>query len=545
MSAVLLLLVLASQAAQGALPSNAEAERPVAADTVVVCPAAFREAMRPWIEYRTQQGHSLAILSNLGTTDDIRRQIGEVAKGGRLHFVVLVGDAMPGAVSDPERRQRCVPLHYARARVNVLWGSEPQIATDHCYADLHGTSDAAPQPELAVGRLTADTPQQLQQIVAKILAYERTADYGLWRQRLNVVAGMGGFSPLADAILESAARYLLTENVPAVYHLSMTYGSWRSPYCPDPRQFHQTTLERLNEGACFWVYIGHGSPLSVDRIHVPGGEYPILSAADARQLQCRHGAPIALFLACYAGAIDARQTCLAEEMLRAPGGPVAIVAGSRVTMPYAMSLLATGLMKECFRNGCDTLGDAVLHAKQSLLKEPASDDRQRAVLDAIAAAISPAPQQLAAERAEHVLIFNLIGDPLLRLHHPRTIDLQLAPTAAAGAVLTLRGRCPVDGRGTLELVVHRDRLTFAPPDRSVYPQSAEALADLQETYRRANDPRLASVELPVQGGRFSAQLAIPAAAAGPCHVCLFVQGDRDCAVGSADVNITAKAALPK
>jgi hypothetical protein len=290
-----------------------------------------------------------------------------------------------------------------------------------------------------------------------------------------------------------------------------------------------------------WIYVGHGFPLGADCVEVPGAHYPILYASDAAGLNAQHGPPIALILACYAGAIDARKTCLAAAMLRAPGGPVAVVAASRVTMPYATSLLALGLMHECFGNHCRTLGEALLHAKQSMLAKPADDDRQRAFLDAVAAAVSPAPQLLAAERAEHVLLFNLLGDPLLRLHHPLALDLKVASTAAAGAPLAVAGSSPVDGRGTVELIVPRDRLTFEPPPRDQYPRSADGLAEFQQTYRRANDHCLASVEVPVRGGHFTAELKLPAAAAGRCDVCVFVEGASDFALGSAAVKIEAKA----
>ena len=45
----------------------------------------------------------------------------------------------------------------------------------------------------------------------------------------------------------------------------MTYASLASPYCPDPRKFHDTTIGRFNEGCLFWVYIGHGHPTGLDR----------------------------------------------------------------------------------------------------------------------------------------------------------------------------------------------------------------------------------------------------------------------------------------
>jgi hypothetical protein len=221
-------------------------------------------------------------------------------------------------------------------------------------------------------------------------------------------------------------------------------------------------------------------------VKVPGGPYRILDNTDAARFDCRHGRPIALFLSCYTGAFDGPQDCLAAEMLRAPGGPVAVVAGSRVTMPYGMTLLATNLIDEIFRKRCPTLGEAVLHAKQNLLREPPAGDQQRAMLDTIARAVSPNAKQLAAERAEHVLLYNLIGDPLLRLRHPRPIKLEVPAKIKPGGTLEVTGTCPVAGRARLELLVRRDRLTFPRPNRHEYPQPDEGLSELQNTYEREN-----------------------------------------------------------
>ncbi|MEE8452800.1 MAG: C25 family cysteine peptidase [Thermoguttaceae bacterium] len=506
------------------------------ADTVVVCPAAFREALQPWLEYRSRQGHSFAMVPNTGAPDVIRRRIRQVGQAGRLRFVLLVGDADIGSDADPGLRQRCVPVHRAEARVNVLWGSEPHIATDNWYADL----DDDQTPDVAIGRLTADSPAELSRIVGKILDYERSVDFGPWRRKLNFVAGVGGFSPLADMVLESSVRYLLTQEIPADYDMSMTYGSWRSPYCPDPRSFHATTLRRLNEGSWFWVYIGHGHHLGLDRIRVPGESYHILGNQDVPKIHCEHGAPIALFLACYTGAFDAKTDCLAEQMLRQPQGPVAMIAASRVAMPYAMTVLATGLMDQCFKQRCPTLGEALLNAKRKMVEKPDAQDARRAMLDSIARAVSPAPKQLAAELAEHLLLFNLIGDPLLRLRHPRTVALDVPSTATAGKPLKVTGTSPMQGRATVELVVRRDRFTFSPPRRREYPQTSGTLAEFQEIYQRANDRRLTSVEVPVAAGPFAVELETPDNARGTCHVRVFVEGADDFALGAADVVIAAQ-----
>ena len=176
-------------------------------DVAVVCPPAFRESLQPWLARRRHQGYSVVLLSNDGTEDQIRRRIRQAARQGKLRYVVLVGDADPAAGHDPLLRSRGVPTFRVEAKVNVLWGSPPHIGTDNPYADL----DDDRIPDVALGRLTADSPEELSRIVAKILAYERSRDMGPWRRKIHFVAGVGGFGFFADKMLESATKYLLTE----------------------------------------------------------------------------------------------------------------------------------------------------------------------------------------------------------------------------------------------------------------------------------------------------------------------------------------------
>ena len=193
-----------------------------APDTVVVCPEVFRRTLQPWMEFRTAQGHAITTVSNLGSPEEIRGRIAEAGKGGRLRFVVLVGDAEPAAENGPMLRARSVPAYQAKAEVNVLFGSEPTIGTDHYYADFDGDR----LPDVAIGRLSVDSADELRSLVSKILAYERSTDFGPWRRQLNFVAGLGEFGPLFDSVIESTARRFLTEGIPAAYRISMTYGNW-------------------------------------------------------------------------------------------------------------------------------------------------------------------------------------------------------------------------------------------------------------------------------------------------------------------------------
>ncbi len=503
-------------------------------DTVVVCPAEFQQALAPWVTCREAQGHRIALVSNLGTTSEIRARIVQAAAGGPLRAVVLVGDAEVGMEQDARLRARCVPVHWAKAEVNVHFGSEPHIGTDHWCGDL----DEDGVPEVAVGRLTADSAEELAAIVQKILAYERSTDFGPWRRQLNFVASAGGFGALADTVIENSAKLFITRNIAPAYEVGMTYGSWRSPFCPDPRRFRETALASINSGCQFWVYIGHGYHLELAPLRVPGAEFPIFSTSDTGQLDCREGRPIALFLSCYAGAFDAYDDCLAEEMLRAPGGPVSVIAASRVTMPYAMSLMALELCRQTLDGPAETLGEALLAAKRQLVIDGAERSDARAALDALAAVVSPMPDKLAEQRREHALLFNLIGDPLLRLRRPKPVDLSVPAEISPGGTVAVAGSSPIDGRAVVELVVPRDRLVTGSFRRSEFPQLPDDWAEFQETYAKANDRRLAWAETEVRGGRFAATLTVPENARGSCHFRVFVEGSEDFGLGAAET--TAK-----
>ena len=511
-----------------------------AADVAVVCPKEYRAALSPWLEHRRNQGHVIELLEGT-TTLDLQKKIRAVAAGGKLTHIVLVGDA------DVQRNQGArpstVPTFKQKAEVNVKFGSEPEIAADNPYADL----DDDGLPDVSVGRLSVDKPDQLSAIVRKIIAYETHHDHGPWRQRVNLVAGVGGFGALIDGTIELTAKKFLCDSVPSSYSTTMTYGSWRSPYCPDPRRFQESVLQKFNEGSLFWVYIGHGSPERLDRIHVPGAAYPILEQRDVAMLNCQHGSPIAVMLACYTGAFDFPRECLAEEMLRLPGGPVAVLAGSRVTMPYAMAVLSNEMISECFQHRPETLGEIVLQAKRRSVKEskpieaPAEDEApqidNRQLLDTLGKLLSPKPELLDAERKEHLALFNLLGDPLLRVAYPDEIKLQMPEDTVAGKRLPLKITSPLAGKCTVQLVCRRDCLTFDSPSRPEFSQEDASLRDLQQVYRRANDHRYLEHVVDITPGSFEADLTVPPNAKGACHVRVFIQGKDRHAQGAADVYV--------
>jgi hypothetical protein len=55
-----------------------------------------------------------------------------------------------------------------------------------------------------------------------------------------------------------------------------------------------------------------------------------------------------VLIACYTGAIDARDDSLAEELVLDEQGPIAAIAATRVTMPYGNTVLGCELLRAAF-----------------------------------------------------------------------------------------------------------------------------------------------------------------------------------------------------
>ena len=526
---VLALLLAGVQSGQAA-----ETFGKIRIDTIVVCPAIFQHEMQRWIAHRESQGHGIVMVQPSKTAFDLQIRIRQLAKKYPVRYLVLVGDCY-GRPLYRSQSLPIVPRGQVKAKVNVKFGSESMICTDNLYADL----DDDLIPELAVGRLSVDSNAELRTVVGKILEYEKNPPPGPWRSKINLVAGVGGFGTVTDRVIETAARQLILRGIPREFETKLTCASWRSPYCPDPRYFHDVTVNSLNEGCLFWVYFGHGHIHRLDHVETPVSRFQILDVTHKQKLRAHRGMPIAMLLACYTGAMDSLDDCLAEEMLEAEGGPVAVFAGSRVTMPYAMSILSHEMLVEFFSGDSQTLGDLILRSKRNMI-EPRQNERDptRAAIEGLAGILSPTRDLLAEERLEHVQLFNLLGDPLLKLPKSSSLHLDVPPNASLGHTIQITGSSPLSGKLSIELNYDRAKLPFKPQDRKEFEWTTEFLARLQLEYLSANYKTVAAHSKEIEGGEFTISLAIPAhLKKGKFQVRAFLENQQAFAVGCSDIRI--------
>ena len=404
---------------------------PAGPDTVVVCPAQFRGALVEWEKIRRAQGHSLAFVDVPSNAEQLKATIRRANQAGLVRYVVIVGDEPSALDARTRAAPVTVPTNYVPAKVNIRWAPEKEIASDTPYGDLDGDG----VPDIAVGRIPAHSAAELSAVVRKVIRYEQQADHGPWEKSLDIVSGAGGFGAVTDAMVQAAGRQVIQQTVPAEYEVRHIFAGSAKTDGSEEIDFVSRARRELNDGGMAWIFVGHGLPTEL--VYAPSSTSikSILSTRDVPQLHCGPHNPLAVLVACYTGAMDAPHGCLAEELLLAEEGPVAVIAATRVTMPYGNTIMGCELLRACFQDRPVALGDVLRLAQQRVLapveKGQQNKDQLRATLDGMAEALSPPPVDLVAERREHVLMYQLIGDPLLRLHRPATRVAQATAGAAS------------------------------------------------------------------------------------------------------------------
>lgn len=147
----------------------------------------------------------------------------------------------------------------------------------------------------------------------------------------------------------------------------------------------------------------------------------------------------------------------------------------------------------------------------------------RETLDRAAKIFDPTASRLDAQLEDHVALFNLFGDPLLRVKFPERCAVEAPEIAYSTKTLPISGVVPnATGRQTtvrVELLLADFRSPIAKPRRSkTFVESEEARAEFETTYRAANNFVVAASQVATQNERFQTNIAVPADFSGECVV---------------------------
>lgn len=504
---------------------------------LVVRPPDWSASLAEWIAYRSSE-FEIIEMDSVPNPFHLRDRILELAEQANapVEAILLCGDVLEdlpatGSRTEPLPPRRILtPSFQLETTVQLGPAFTPNLSTDVLFGDI----DDDGCPEISVGRIPVQTGSELKRVLARSIAYETSKHFGAWRDDVHVTAGVGGFGFLADAAIEAVARRYLAEGLPDRFRVRMTYASLTSPYCPDPFQMKSTYIKRLNEGGLFWVYIGHGWIDRLDHFEFGDKLECICAPEDVPSFDIPNGPPIAIMLACYTGAIDATVACFGKQLMTQPNGPIAVIGGSRVTMPYGLSQLAGEMIEEAFLRRDDetsdsnsrTLGRILVNAKRNVWQddspsevpiEDAAIEREssklkskyKASVEQMARALSPPDHSLLAERREHIRLMNLLGDPLLKIRMPDELPITGPMEMQAGEMLPIGTEVQRSGRLQIELRMHRDQLPTDLVSIGRYDGNAEQRELMQKNHERANDLVLWRHEIDVTPGSVELEIPVP------------------------------------
>lgn len=511
---------------------------------VLVRPANWRDALRAWKGYRSSE-YQFAEVDSVANPNELREKIAKTISSSKTATVaiVLCGDA---AVEIASKQWRALtPGMIVDTQIQLGDTTTKELCTDALYGDL----DHDGCPDVAVGRLPAKTPEELTRMLGRSIEYEAIAP-GPWNDTVHVTAGVGGFGFLADTAIETVTRRFLTEGVPAYFRMNVTVASCTSTYCPNPWKLRDAYIDRINQGGLFWVYIGHGGVDQLDHYQVAQRWLPIGQPSDTTKFRCQNRPPIALMLACFTGAFDARVDCFSEHLLAEPNGPIAVISGSRVTMPYGLSQLSSELLNGSFRDRIPTLGELLLQAKRRVWVDDETEiteskdaapihaqnfdirKRYRKIVTEMAQALNPSDHDLTLERREHVRLMNLLGDPLLKIPYPKPIDVSIPSKAVGGEQIRISGHSDMPGKLVVELALVRDRVPDGVSALRNYQGTEQDHEQMERNYRACNELTIEKREKQIDAGTFEIDLSIPEESNGRHVVSVYVYSEKDWSVGS-------------
>ena len=339
----------------------------------------FSAAVQPLLDYRRQQGMRVTavsldqIFSEFGhgqrTPQAIRDFLAYAAaywQPPAPRFVLLVGDGTYDLHNHGNgKNQNLLPTYLVQT-------DSGHVSSDTWFT-LYGQQPApAIGPMAAIGRLPAQTAQQLGMMVDKTIAYERNAGSAWQRHALFVAADHPRFQTVSEELAG-----MLDGNGYRVHQLTVRHNE----------DSHYDIMSALNKGVGIVNYVGYGS-------EQVWSDENTFQTADAAMLVNSGRLPVFTTFTCLNGAFSHPEIdSLAESLLWVEnGGIVAAVApAARATMEHQLQL-ADLFYQELLSGDSETLGEALTLAKAAALDDPAFGDAVHAV--------------------------HLLGDPALRVHLP-------------------------------------------------------------------------------------------------------------------------------
>jgi hypothetical protein len=334
----------------GAMPRLHAADAPKQERLLIVAGDRHVASLEPFVQWKRERGLLVDVLpmSKVGDTaaavKEAIRQSYEDASKAPLTYVLLVGNATD---------------------IPVNWGTG-HCASDSMYAMLAGDDIIA---DVLIGRIAADTVDQTQMQLSKILAYEMNPPEGEAARWL--IRGMGISSSQGSSVNDDTRSDRIRANL-----LKIGFESVDQLYNKFNTATPANINAKLNEGRGWVTYMGHGSGTSWASTN--GGEY---SVSSVKQLANASKTPIIIDISCLNGGHAEGAECLAEAFmhqgtLASPSGTLAMFSASTSTAWDPSGDLGEGVAAGLTDQNEYVLGRAVLRGLLYMKQQSSSNDAQ-------------------------------------------------------------------------------------------------------------------------------------------------------------------------
>ncbi len=400
---------------------------------LLIGPEEFRAASQPLVQHRgSSRFVSLEDIYNQftgGNADPVAirwflQWTQEYWRPPRPDFVLFMGDADYDYRNLTGNSQNRVPT--------IEIGESNSRATDDRLVDISGTI-----PELALGRFPAQSVGEVEDFVAKIIAYETNPLYGLWRQRVTLVADDAARpEPKYGSIATGKSHTRNSETIASLvsplvelqklYMMEFPEVSDASSYGVIKPDATQALFDLLKEGTGIINYIGHGSA------HQWAQEKLLYQdRGDVNAIDTGLKLPIWIAGTCSWGHFDnIGSESFAEELIRRPmNGAVGIITTSRPITVSGNAFFEEEFFRALFPNG-DIATEPVGIIHQSIKDGSVSGELFHYFGDP--ATPLPIPFQ-------KVSVTSLIPDTLLTLDTARFAGNQtMDPNSTGSGIITLK-----------------------------------------------------------------------------------------------------------
>ncbi len=360
------------------------------ADYLAVGPPGLLQAMQPLLEWRETQGLRTmaipvqAIYDQFGAGMPEPRAIRDFLDFAyqnwelKPRFLTLVGDAS----FDPQgfhgaAQTNQLPTFFVQTRFGGETASDYGFAVQDFSNSLSVPNIRYYPPDIAVGRIPAQTTDQVNDYVQKVLRYEAAIS----PENLTK-AGSKHLLAIADG--SESSFTMDAENF--IRSLPKEFSSELITSADADTDFYKTVQEKVDEGTDLVIYFGHGA---IDT----WGKDRLFANENVKDLQNQDHLPILLQLTCLTGLFThPDQVSLSESFLLQPKtGAVAVLAPTSLTLPEEQSYLSYAFIAEMNADPQARLGEILRRAQtQILAKNP--------------------------DAREVVETFLLLGDPALKIN---------------------------------------------------------------------------------------------------------------------------------